>query len=70
MLLTLVAMILSRDQLRSVTLSGAGFEANPWVAPQWTAIVVFVLLLVAALGTVAWMVAALARGSARRPAGH
>jgi len=70
MLLTLVAMTLSRDQLRTVTLTSAGFEANPWVAPQWPAIVVFVLLLVAALGTVAWMVAALARGSARGPAGH
>jgi hypothetical protein len=70
MLLTLVAMTLSRDQLRDVTLGGAAFEANPWVAPQWAAIVVFVVLLVAALATVAWMVAALARGSHRHPAGH
>jgi hypothetical protein len=69
MLLTLVAMTLSRDQLRTVTLSDAGFQANPWTAPQWTAIVIFVLLLVAALGTVAWMVAALARGNAHRAAG-
>jgi hypothetical protein len=70
MLLTLVAMTVSRDQLRTVTLSGAGFEPNPWIETQWPAIVLFVVLLVAAVATVAWMAVLLARAQGRRPASH
>jgi hypothetical protein len=42
----------------------ASFQPTPWVAPQWTPILLFVVLLVGALGTVGWMVRALARGEA------
>jgi hypothetical protein len=58
---TLVAMILLRDQVRSAALAEAGFVPTPWIAPQWGAIVVFVLLLLAAVATIVWMVATLAR---------
>lgn len=68
MLVTLAAMTLSRDQLRTVALDGAGLQATPWVVPQWPAIALFAVLLAAALGTVAWMVGLLARGRGRHPA--
>ncbi|RMF74629.1 MAG: hypothetical protein D6738_05860 [Acidobacteria bacterium] len=59
--LTLVAMVLMRDQVRQGALEAAGFEPSPWVEPQWGPIVLFVVLLVAALAAVAWMVRAIAR---------
>ena len=62
LLLTLVSMVVMRDQVRAAALEAAGFQANPWVAPQWGPIAIFALLLVAALVLVAWMVAALAKG--------
>jgi hypothetical protein len=61
LLLTLVAMILIRDQVRQASLAAAGFEPVAWVQPQWGNIALFGVLLVAALGTVAWMVAVFAR---------
>lgn len=64
--LTLVAMILARDQVRRGALARAGFEPNPWVVPQWGPILLFAVLLVVALALVGWMVAAFARGGARR----
>ena len=62
LLVTLVAMILNRDQVRAGALEAAGFEPNTWIAPQWGPILIFFVLLVAALGAVAWMVVALAKG--------
>jgi hypothetical protein len=61
LLLTLVTMVLARDQVRRGALEAAGFQPTTWVEPQWGNIALFVALLVAALGTVAWMVIALAR---------
>jgi hypothetical protein len=62
--LLLLAMILNRDQVRRAALEAMGFEPVAWVAPQWGVISIFAVCLVAALGIVAWMAAALARGGA------
>jgi hypothetical protein len=61
--LLLVVMVLTRDQVRRGALEAAGFEPVAWVAPQWGPILVFLALLVSALGAVGWMVRALARGT-------
>jgi hypothetical protein len=61
-LVTLVAMILCRDQVRRGALAGVGFENNAWVETQWGPLVLFVILLVVAIGTVIWMVRRLALG--------
>lgn len=63
--LTLVTMILARDQVRRGALEAAGFQVNPWVAPQWGPILLFAVLLVVALALVVWMVTAFARGRER-----
>ena len=62
LVLTLVAMILIRDQVRRGALEAASFDQVAWIAPQWAVIGLFALLLVAALGTVAWMIVVLAKG--------
>jgi hypothetical protein len=62
LVLTLLMMVLMRDQVRRAALDAAGFEPVPWVAPQWGVIGIFLVLLVAAIATIAWMVVALARG--------
>lgn len=61
--LTLIAMVLVRDQVRQVALDAAGYRLPAWVAPQWGPIALFALLLVAALAAVAWMLVALARSA-------
>jgi hypothetical protein len=61
---TLLAMILLRDQVRTSALAEAGFIPTPWVEPQWGAIAVFLLLLVGAVATIVWMVTTLLRGRA------
>lgn len=61
--LTLVAMIVARDQVRQGALEAAGIEAHAWQAPQWGPIALFAVMLLAALGTVAWMALLLARGN-------
>ncbi len=63
---TLIVMVLLRDQLRQLVLRDAGFEHPSWVEPQWGPMAVFAVLLVAAVGTIAWMARALARGGAGR----
>ncbi len=63
LVLTLLMMILMRDQVRRAALDAAGFEPVEWVEPQWGVIGVFLVLLVVAFATVAWMVVALVRGS-------
>lgn len=60
--LLLAAMVLTRDQVRRAALETAGFRPVAWVAPQWGPILLFAVLLVAAIGAVIWMVVALARG--------
>ena len=62
---TLVVMVLLRDQVRQIALREAGFEHPGRVAAQWGPFAVFVVLLVAAVATIAWMARALARGTAR-----
>ncbi len=66
LLATLVVMVLLRDQVRTIALRDAGFEPPTWIATQWGPLVVFVLLLLAAVATIAWMARALARGAAAR----
>jgi hypothetical protein len=53
-------MLLTRDTIRRLSLDLAGYQAVNWVAPQWGPIVIFVVLLLAAVGTVVWMTQALA----------
>jgi hypothetical protein len=53
-------MLLTRDTIRRISLELAGFQTVNWVAPQWGPIAIFVVLLVAAVGTVVWMTRALA----------
>ncbi|UCF36957.1 MAG: hypothetical protein JSU96_19480 [Acidobacteriota bacterium] len=57
--LTLIAMILVRDQIRQAALASV-FEPASWTVPQWGAISIFFVLLLAAVVTVLWM---LTRGS-------
>jgi hypothetical protein len=61
---TLVVMVFLRDQVRQIALRNAGFEHPAWVAPQWGAFALFAVLLLAGIGTIAWMARALARGAA------
>jgi hypothetical protein len=60
LLVGIVLMLLTRDFIRQEALDAAGFTVPTAVAPQWGVIAIFVLLLVAAIGTVAWMVRQLA----------
>jgi hypothetical protein len=62
LLITLVFMILMRDRIRAASLEMAGYEPVGWVDPQWGILIVFLLLLVAAIATVIWMVVKLAKG--------
>lgn len=68
MLGTLVAMAVTRDQLRDVALAQAGLAPTPWVEPQWGPALLFVTLLLVAIATIGWMIAALV-GEGRRRAG-
>jgi len=54
--LTLVLMVLTRDHVRQAALETAGFQPTAWIVPQWGPIAVFLVLLLAAVGTVVWMV--------------
>ena len=65
LVLTLVAMILARDEIRQGMLERAGFRINDWVEPQWGPIALFLLLLAASLLIVVWMIVVFARS---RPA--
>jgi xanthosine utilization system XapX-like protein len=67
LIVVLVAMTYNRDQVRQAALESAGFEPVAWVAPQWGPILLFVILLVAALATVGWMLMELWRPRAPRP---
>ncbi len=60
LLASLVLMLLTRDAIRQQALDAAGFTAPTLVAPQWGVMAVFLVLLVAAVGAVAWMARQLA----------
>jgi len=53
-------MLLTRDAVRRFSLELAGYQPVNWIAPQWGPIAIFLVLLVAAVGTVIWMTRALA----------
>jgi hypothetical protein len=61
--LTLVDMLLLRDEVRRIALRNAGFEHPAWVATQWGPLAAFVLFLAIAVVTIGWMVRVLARGA-------
>jgi hypothetical protein len=65
LVLALALMVLTRDQVRTAALEGAGYQPSAWIAPQWGLVALFALLLVAALALIGGMVAALARGAPR-----
>ena len=56
LLLSLAAMVLTRDQVRRGMFALADFRVVTSIAPQWDVIALFAVLLIAALGTTAWMV--------------
>ncbi len=60
LLVGLVLMLLTRDFIRQQALDAAGFAAPAFVAPQWGAMAIFLVLLVVAIGAVAWMARQLA----------
>lgn len=64
LLLTVVVMVLLRDRVRTLSLHLAGFEQPATVAAQWGPFAVFVVCLLAAVATIAWMAHALLRGRA------
>jgi hypothetical protein len=64
LVVALAAMLVTRDNVRRAALVAAGFEHTPWVAPQWAAAGLFLVTLVAAVGTVGWMAAQLLSGRA------
>ena len=59
LLVTVVCMVLVRDQVRRGALATMNFEPVPWVEPQWTNISLFLVLFVAGAAAVVWMVRAL-----------
>lgn len=61
LLVTLVTMVLMRDQVRQGALHAAGFEPTSWVVPQWGPIAIFLVLLVVAFATVGYMVRLMVR---------
>jgi hypothetical protein len=58
---TVVAMILSRDEVRRGMLQSIAFQPTTWIEPQWGVIAIFVALLVAAVATTVWMAGLLLR---------
>jgi len=64
LVLTLGLMLLTRDQVRTAALEAAGYTPAAWVAPQWGLMLIFAVLLVAALALTGGMLVALARGGA------
>ncbi len=61
LLLTLLSMILLRDQLRGIYLAQAGFEPVQWIVPDWGPILLFVALFVLMIVVVGWLVRLLVR---------
>lgn len=61
LLVTLITMVLARDQVRRGMLELAGFQGTTWIEPQWGVIAIFAALLLAGFATVGWMVMMVAR---------
>jgi hypothetical protein len=59
-------MVLARDIVRVAALDRAAYLQPANVDPQWVPIGLFVVLLIAALATVAWMVSRLRFSAAPR----
>ncbi|MCA9727856.1 MAG: hypothetical protein KC729_09255, partial [Candidatus Eisenbacteria bacterium] len=55
LVLTIAVMAITRDQVRALYLEPSTESFHPTVVPQWGNFVLFVVLLIAALGTVAYM---------------
>ena len=68
LLVTVVLMVVTRDQIRTHSLAEAGLTPATWVVPQWGPISLFVVLLLVAVASVVWMVRVLVQGRADRPA--
>jgi len=64
LILTIVGMVLTRQYVREGMLAGHFDTATLEVAPQWGVFGLFAVLLVIALGTVAWMLREMARARA------
>lgn len=64
--LAVVLMVIVRDMARTSILRANGFELPARVSPQWSAIAIFAVLLLAAAVTVWWMVGRLVRGAQRQ----
>lgn len=64
MLVTVVAMLLVRDQVRAAALERLGGAPTSWVVMQWGPFLLFAVLLVAALAVVGWMAAVFLRSPA------
>jgi hypothetical protein len=67
LVVSVIAMVLVRDFARGAILRAAGVRAPSAVATQWWPIAAFVVLFVAAIGTVAWMVVKLVRAEKPEP---
>jgi hypothetical protein len=52
---TIVLMLFVRDQVRGAALERVGFEPVQWVVPQWLPFGLFAVLLLIAIGVMAWM---------------
>jgi hypothetical protein len=59
--LTLIAMIVARDDIRRSMLAGTDFHITTLVEPQWAVIFAFVVLLVIAASATVWMTRLLVR---------
>lgn len=61
LVVALIAMVLTRDSIRDGMLNLSQFHFADRIDPQWGVIAIFAVLLLAALGTTAWMVTILAK---------
>ncbi|HEX7709128.1 MAG TPA: hypothetical protein VF701_21910 [Thermoanaerobaculia bacterium] len=61
LLLTLVAMVVSRDEVRRGMLELAEFQTTTWIEPQWGVIAIFLSLLAGGVAATVWMAVVLLR---------
>jgi len=66
--LTLLAMVLTRDNLRALYLQGVFDTASLQLTPQYSVLALFVIVLLAGLGSVVWMLKAGFRTTSGRAA--
>lgn len=58
---TMLVMVITRDQLREISLRSEGFRMTEWVVPQWDVIAIFFVLFVGGIATTVWMSSLLLR---------